>query len=66
MKPSSDHELEIARLVDQQSIERKLPTSAVADIAAAVPFAMSESETQFLIRYIVWRWDHPISPEHST
>jgi hypothetical protein len=22
---------------------------------------MSEAETQFLIRYIIWRWDHPIA-----
>jgi hypothetical protein len=65
MKPSSDHELEIVRLVDQRAIERKLPSSAVAEIAAAVSFAMSESETQFLIRYIIWRRDHPIKLEHS-
>lgn len=65
MKPSSDHELEIVRLIDQRAIEHKLPPSAVAEIAGAIPFPMSESETQFLIRYIIWRRDHPISPEHS-
>jgi hypothetical protein len=63
MEPSSDHELEIARLVDQWASEYKLPPSAIAKIAGAIPFPMSESEVRFLVCYIVWRQDHPINQE---
>jgi hypothetical protein len=66
MKPSSDHELEIVRLVDQRAIEHKLQSSAAAEIAAAVTFAMSESETQFLVRYIIWRRDHAVKSKQPT
>jgi len=65
MKPSSDHEREIARRVDERAREGRLLISAVAEIAASVPFAMSASDTQFLIAYIVWRRDHPIELENS-
>lgn len=65
MKPSSDHELEIARRVDERALEGGLSISAIAEIAAAIPFAMSESETQFLISYIVWRREHPIERGNS-
>jgi len=60
MKPSSDHELEIARVVDERASQGNLPVTAIAEIAAQIPFTMSESETQFLIRYVVWRRDNPI------
>jgi len=53
MKPSSDHELEIARVVDERASQGNLPVTAIAEIAAQIPFTMSESETQFLIRYVV-------------
>jgi hypothetical protein len=65
MKPSSDHEREIARLVDAYSRQHKLLISSVAEIAVTIPFVMSGSESQFLVRYIVWRRDHPISMENS-
>jgi hypothetical protein len=59
MEPSSDHEREIARLIDARAKEDNLPISAVAEIARTVPFPMSKAETLFLTRYIVWRRDHP-------
>ena len=65
MKPSSEHEREIARRVDERAREDKLSIPAVAEIAAGVPFPMSESETRFLIGYIVWRREHPIGLENS-
>ena len=65
MQPSSDREREIARRVDQRARESGLSVSAIAEIAASIPFSMSESETRFLIAYIVWRRDHPIGPETS-
>jgi hypothetical protein len=60
MKPSSDREIEIARYIDERSAQDNLPVSAIAEIAAQIPFSMSESETQFLIRYVVWRRDNPL------
>ena len=60
MKPSSDHELEIARAIDERASKGNLPITAIAEIAAQIPFAMSESETRFLIQYVVWRLDHPL------
>ncbi|MDP9113913.1 MAG: hypothetical protein M3O20_09540 [Acidobacteriota bacterium] len=60
MKPSSDRELEIARHVDERSAQGDLPVSSIAEIAARVPFAMSEPETKFLISYVVWRRDNPL------
>jgi hypothetical protein len=65
MKPSSDHELEIARRIDERALAGGLSISAIAEMAAAIPFPMSESETQFLVSYIVWRRDHPIQLENS-
>ena len=56
MEPSTDHEREIARLVNERA---SLPTSTLAEIAATLPFPMSESEATFLVRYIFWRWDNP-------
>jgi hypothetical protein len=65
MRPSSDHELEIACRIDERSTENNLPVTAIAEIAAEIPFSMSESETQFLIRYVVWRRDNPIEKSQT-
>jgi|KBSMisStandDraft_5_1062788.scaffolds.fasta_scaffold1085705_1 hypothetical protein len=59
MEPSSDHEREIASRIDQLASQGKLPLSAVADVAASLPFTLSKSETQFLVRYILFRRDNP-------
>ena len=61
MEPSSDHEREIARWVDARAKENNLPISAVAEISAAIPYLMTELEAEFLIHYILWRREHPIS-----
>jgi 2-phosphoglycerate kinase len=60
MEPTSDHEREIARRIDELARQGNLPLSAVADIAASLQFTLSKSETQFLVRYILWRRDHPL------
>jgi hypothetical protein len=57
MDPSSEHEREIARRVDEQAGPGHLPLSAVVDIAASLPVIPSEMETRFLVRYILWRRD---------
>jgi hypothetical protein len=63
MEPTNDHEAEIARLVDARSKQGDLPKSTIADIASALSFMMSQSDTKFLVRYVIWRRDHPISSE---
>ena len=60
MKPSSDHEREIARRVDALAIENRLAPADLAQVVIAIPFPMSELETRFLIEYIAWRQRHPI------
>ena len=57
MEPSSEHECEIARLVDERAGQGHLPLSAVVDIAASLNFIPSELETRFLVRYILWSRD---------
>jgi hypothetical protein len=61
MEPSSDQEREMARLIDARAKEDNLPISAVAEIAGTIPRKMTESEVQFLVNYIIWRRDHPIT-----
>jgi hypothetical protein len=60
MDPTSDRERAIANIIDARASAGDLPITAVGEIAAEIPFSMSRSEIQFLIRYIIWRRDHPI------
>jgi len=66
MEPSSNREREIARCVDTRAKQGKVPISVISEIAPTIPFIMSESETQFLIKYIIWRRDHPIDENFQT
>jgi hypothetical protein len=59
MEPKTDHENEIADRVDTLALAGELPASAVAEIAASLSFTMTKAESRFLVRYIVWRRDHP-------
>ena len=58
--PSNDHELEIARIVDQIDAKGRLSLSAGAQVMAALDFAMSMADCEFLVRYIRWRINNPI------
>ena len=60
MGPSNDHELAIARIVDTFDIEGKLSTRAIEDVIAVLNFALSRSDSEFLVKYIRWRMDNPI------
>jgi len=67
MEPASDSEWIIARAVDEMfwkdpdnchhSVQRDY-----LDVAMALDFTMSASDSQFLINYIHRRLIHPISP----
>jgi hypothetical protein len=61
MEPTNEHELAIARIVDRLSIEGSLYLSAIEDVLTAVDFAMSRSDSEFLVNYIRWRTDNPIA-----
>jgi hypothetical protein len=61
VRPMSDHERRIARIVDQFSTEGKLRDSAIDRLIAKVDFAMSRPESEFLLNYMRWRIDHPDS-----
>jgi hypothetical protein len=66
MEPTNDHERLIAQAVDEKFLEDPGSHSTVRDIATSLDFIiMSPSDSQFLVRYVQWRQDHPISPSNS-
>jgi len=56
-RPTNDHELTIARIVDKLSTEGGLHASAIDQIIAALDFTLSISETKFMVSYLRWRMD---------
>ena len=66
MEPTNDHERLIAQTVDEKLLEGPGDQSSVRDIATSLDFIiMSPSDSQFLVRYVQWRREHPISPSNS-
>lgn len=61
MGPSNDHELTIARMVDKFAIAGKLDPSAVELLGEILPLALAEADRDFLVKYVLWRMDHPIA-----
>ena len=57
MQPTNDHERIIAQAVEQKVLEDpgNRNHSMVRDIAISLDFAMSPSDSQFLVRYVQWR-----------
>ena len=60
MSPSNDHELAIARIVDQISIEGRLYPTVIPEIVAVLDFLMSRTDSEFLAGYVRWRMANPI------
>jgi len=60
MGPSNEHELEIAREVDKHSEHNDLSPHTAPEIMAFLDFRMTNSDAEFLRRYIQWRMEHPI------
>jgi len=58
--PTNEHELAIARIVDQFATAGKLDGSVIDLLASVLPFTMADGDTKFLVRYIRWRMEHPI------
>jgi|SRR5690242_4610524 len=62
MEPSNDHEREIARLIDERALsETKLDYTAVPAVASALSFLMTRSDSEFLIAYLQWRMNNPLT-----
>ncbi|HYV63128.1 MAG TPA: hypothetical protein VE958_10665 [Bryobacteraceae bacterium] len=60
MEPSNEHELAIARVVDQISMEGRLDSSVIPEVVAALDFTMSRADSEFMVRYLQWRMANPI------
>ena len=60
MSPVNKHELAIARLVDNIDLTGKLSPTSVEEVITHLHFAMTKTDSNFLIDYIRWRMDHPI------
>lgn len=64
MEPTNDHERAIAKAVDDKLREDSSNQLhlILRDVAVSLNFAMSASDTQFLVRYVQWRGSHPVRP----
>jgi len=60
MGPTNNHERAIVRIVDDLDTEDRLSPTSIEDVIAHLNFAMSKTDSEFLVRYIRWRMDHPI------
>jgi hypothetical protein len=58
--PSNDHELAIARVVDQFAASGKLDASVTDLLVSVLPFTLTPGDGKFLVEYVRWRMDHPI------
>ncbi|HSP69785.1 MAG TPA: hypothetical protein VLN48_18810 [Bryobacteraceae bacterium] len=52
----------IADIIDGFSIEGRLALSIIPEVAAALDFMMSRTDSEFLVRYIQWRLANPLKP----
>jgi hypothetical protein len=59
--PSNDHELEIAREVDKMSERDYLGPDVVPEILAFLDLKVSNTDYEFLERYMQWRMANPIA-----
>jgi hypothetical protein len=68
MEPTNEHERMIAQSVDEKFLEDpgNSHQSIVRDVATSLDFIMSRSDSQFLVRYVQWRLDHPARPVAGT
>ena len=60
MGPTNHHERAIARIVDDLHIEGRLSATSIEDVITHLNFAMTKTDSEFLVKYIRWRMDHPI------
>jgi hypothetical protein len=64
MEPTNDHERAIAEAVDarfREDVDNELHL-ILRSVVVSLDFAMSASDTQFLVRYVQWRGANPVGP----
>jgi len=61
LQPTNDHERAIARIVNDLAAEGILSPTSIEDVIAHLRFAMTKSDSKFLVNYIRWRMDNPIA-----
>ena len=60
VQPLNDHEVVIAQTVDRIAGDGTLHLTSIPKVAGTLDFMMSRTDSEFLVRYIRWRMDHPI------
>lgn len=65
-KPTNDHEIAIARVVDRLDIDGRLSPSAIEDVITVLDFTMSKTDGEFLVNYIRWRMEKDEAGHTST
>ena len=61
MKPSNVYEFQIARLVDELSIDGKLALRSLADVTSLLNFEPTAEQKDYVERYLKWRLENPIA-----
>ena len=60
MGPTNSYERSIAKIVDDLDAEGRLSPISIEEVIAHLNFAMTKTDTEFLVKYVRWRMDHPI------
>ena len=61
MGPANNHEQTIVRIVDDLDTEGRLSPTSIEVVITHLNFAMTKSDSEFLVTYIRWRMNHPIA-----
>ena len=65
MEPANLHELVIAQAVDKKFREDPTDRPAIIrDTVLSLDFQMSHTDSEFLVRYVLWRLAHPTISRH--
>jgi hypothetical protein len=65
MKATNLHELVITQVVDKLVEQSAEQASIIRDAVLTLDFDMTPADSQFLVRYVLWRVTKPTSPAKS-
>ena len=57
---TSNREMRIASVVDKLAMQGELEGTPIPDVAGALAFRMTRSDSDFLALYVRWRTAHPM------
>ena len=60
IEPCNDHELAIARSIDQLATKGALGAAAICQVLQSLDFMVCSKDCQFLTCYVHWRRANPI------